>query len=121
MTSKRHGVTGTFASAGSTNLVKRFAPPAGASDELRSLWAEGADTSRSWFPNPETVAAACHAALFDSDPLERYLVTPNETEAKRTLRVAAWELVRLNRWTPYRSSPLTVVTTPAWRAYVPLS
>ena len=82
-------VPGNFASAGVTNLVKRFAPPAGASDELRSLWAEGADTSRSWFPSPEAVAAACHAALFDPDPLERYLVTPNEEEAHRALRVAA--------------------------------
>ncbi len=99
-------VPGNFASAGLTNLVERFAPPVGPSDELRSLWTEGADTSRSWFPSPDAVAAACHAALFDPDPLERYLVTPNEEEeAHRALRVAAWELVRLNRSTPYRLSP----------------
>lgn len=32
------------------------------------------------------------------------MVTPNAEEAHRALLVAAWELVRLNRSTPYRLS-----------------
>ncbi|MFN2323095.1 MAG: SDR family NAD(P)-dependent oxidoreductase [Trueperaceae bacterium] len=97
-------VPGNFDSAITTNLVRRFAPPASASDDLRALYEPGADTSRARFPGPEAVAEVVHAALFDEEPLERYLVTPDEEEAVRTLEVAAREWLRLNRSTPHRWS-----------------
>ncbi len=97
-------VPGNFDSAITTNLVRRFAPPASASDDLKALYEPGADTSRTRFPGPEAVAEVVHAALFDEAPLERYLVTPDEAEAVRTLEVAAREWWRLNRSTPHRWS-----------------
>lgn len=101
---------GNFESAIQTNMLKRFVTPAGASDEALQRSSEGEDTSRSWYPSPDVVAEAVHAALFEPDPQERYLVTPDEDEAHRTLRRAAWEMVRLNRSTPYRLSRSRLVT-----------
>ncbi|MFO7543868.1 MAG: SDR family NAD(P)-dependent oxidoreductase [Trueperaceae bacterium] len=95
---------GNFASALERNSVARFAPPADPSEDLAAWYAPGADTSRSEFPGPEPVAAACHAALFDEAPLERYLVVPNAEEADRTLGQAAHEWERLNASTPHRWS-----------------
>jgi NAD(P)-dependent dehydrogenase (short-subunit alcohol dehydrogenase family) len=95
---------GNFESAILTNMLKRFVTPTGASDEALQRNSEDEDTSRSWFPSPDAVAEAVRAALFEPAPEERYLVTPDEDEAFRTLERAAWELVRLNRSTPYRLS-----------------
>ncbi|MFN2323113.1 MAG: SDR family NAD(P)-dependent oxidoreductase [Trueperaceae bacterium] len=92
---------GNYASAIVGNAVERFAPPAGASEDLEALFEPGADTSRSEYPSPEPVAAACHAALFDAAPLERYLVVPIAEEADVTLRQAAHEWARLNASTPF--------------------
>jgi hypothetical protein len=68
------------------------------------MFAPDADTSRSEFPSPEPVAAACHAALFDEAPLTRYLVVPNAQEADLILAQAAHEWARLNASTPHRWS-----------------
>jgi NAD(P)-dependent dehydrogenase (short-subunit alcohol dehydrogenase family) len=95
---------GNYASAIASNAVERFAPPADASEGVAALYAPGADTSRSEFPGPEPVAAACHAALFDEAPLERYLVVPIADEGDRTLEQAAHEWARLNASTPHRWS-----------------
>jgi len=92
---------GNFESAIARNAVTRFAPPPDASDDLAALYEPGADVSRSAFPGPEPVAAACHAALFDEAPLERYLVVPNAEEADVTLQQAAHEWARLNASTPH--------------------
>ena len=97
-------VPGNFASALARNAVERFAPPADASEELKASCAPDADTSRSEFPSPAPVAAACHAALFDEAPLTRYLVVPIAEEADRTLEQAAHEWARLNASTPHRWS-----------------
>lgn len=102
---------GNYASAIAQNAVGRFAPPADASADLAALYAPGADVSRSEFPGPEPVAAACHAALFDEAPLERYLVVPIADEADRTLEQAAHEWARLNASTPHRWSHERLVAT----------
>jgi len=102
---------GNFASALVRSAVERFAPPADASDGLKALFAPGADTSRSEYPGPEPVAVACHAALFDETPLERYLVVPNAEEADVTLRQAAHEWARLNASTPHGWSHERIVAT----------
>ena len=100
---------GNFESAIARNAVTRFAPPPDASEDLSALYAPGADVSRSEFPGPEPVAAACHAALFDEAPLERYLVVPNADEADRTLEQAAHEWARLNASTPHAWPPERLV------------
>jgi NAD(P)-dependent dehydrogenase (short-subunit alcohol dehydrogenase family) len=92
------------------NAVARFAPPPDASDELAAFYAPDADTSRSQFPSPEPVAAACHAALFDEAPLERYLVVPIAEEANAIIGQAAHEWARLNASTPYRWSTERLVS-----------
>ena len=92
---------GNYASAIARNAVGRFALPPDANEALAALYAPGADTSRSEFPGPEPVAAACHAALFDEAPLERYLVVPNADEANAILGQAAHEWARLNASTPH--------------------
>ncbi len=92
---------GNFESAIVGNAVARFAPPPDANEDLAALFAPGADTSRSAYPGPEAVAVACHAALFDDAPLERYLVVPIDDEADVTLRQAAHEWARLNASTAY--------------------
>ena len=97
-------VPGNFASAILENVVRRFEAPAGASEALQAFYAPGADVSRAEFPGPEAVAASCYAALFDDEPLPRYLVTPNEDEAHRILEEALGDWARLNRSTPYRWS-----------------
>ena len=95
---------GNYASAIARNAVGRFAPPPDAGEDLAALYAPDADTSRSQYPDPEPVAAACHAALFDAAPLERYLVVPIADEANAIIAQAAHEWARLNASTPYRWS-----------------
>ena len=102
---------GNFASALVRSAVERFAPPDDASEGVKALFEPGADTSRSAYPGPEPVAAACHAALFDVAPLERYLVVPNAEEADVTLRQAAHEWARLDASTPYGWSRERIVAT----------
>jgi len=43
-------------------------------------------------------------ALFDEEPLRRYVVTPNEEEHVATIRTKLSELVQLNQWGPYSHS-----------------
>ncbi|MFO8149270.1 MAG: SDR family NAD(P)-dependent oxidoreductase [Trueperaceae bacterium] len=104
---------GNFASALVRSAVERFASPEDASEGIKALFAPGADTSRSEYPGPEPVATACHAALFDEAPRERYLVVPNAEEADVTLRQAAHEWARLDASTPYGWSRERIVATVA--------
>lgn len=94
-------VPGNFDSAISRNAVNRFAPPADASESVKALWEAGADLSRSRHPDPEPVAEACFAALFDEEPRSRYLVVPNRDEADLTLLQAVYEWDRLNTSSPH--------------------
>ena len=93
---------GNFDSAIERNAAARFEAPAEASPDLAAWYGPDGDTSRTMYPPPEPVAAACHAALFDEAPLERYMVVPNAEEADLTLRQAAHEWARLNASTPHR-------------------
>lgn len=97
-------VPGNFDSAIMTNWVKRVPLPEQATEARKKLYEPGADTSRSEYPPPDEVAKACHHALFDPEPFRRYLVTPNQDEATRTLEKAALELVQLNRYGPHQLS-----------------
>ncbi len=95
---------GNYQSEIERNALGRFGLPTGASGDPQASLPEDLDPSRSQYPGPEPVAVACHAALFDEAPLERYLVVPNVEEADTTLAQAAHEWARLNASTPYRWS-----------------
>ena len=56
------------------------------------------------YKEPDEVSDAFMHALFDDDPLRRYLVVPNEREQGRTISTKINELVQLNQWGPYSYS-----------------
>jgi len=56
------------------------------------------------YKEPDEVSEAFMHALFDDNPLRRYVVVPNLEEQERTIRTKVSELVQLNRWGPYSYS-----------------
>jgi NAD(P)-dependent dehydrogenase (short-subunit alcohol dehydrogenase family) len=56
------------------------------------------------YKEPDEVSAAFMHALFDDNPLRRYVVVPNQDEQDRTIRTKVNELVQLNTWGPYSYS-----------------
>ena len=56
---------------------------------------------RSQFKDPDEVSAAVMHALFADDPKLRYMVVPNEFEAKITITQAMREMVQLNAGQTY--------------------
>lgn len=56
------------------------------------------------YKEPDEVSEAFMHALFDNDPLRRYVVVPNAEEQAFTIRTKVNELVQLNQWGPYRYS-----------------
>ena len=56
------------------------------------------------YKEPDEVSAAFVHALFDDNPLRRYVVVPNEEEQGFTIRTKVNELVQLNKWGPYSYS-----------------
>ena len=51
---------------------------------------------RSKYKKPDEVAAAVEQALFEATPKRRYMVTPDQGEAERTIRKQLEQLVQLN-------------------------
>ena len=56
------------------------------------------------YKEPDEVSAAFMHALFDDNPLRRYMVVPNIEEQEMTIRTKVNELVQLNTWGPYSYS-----------------
>ncbi len=56
------------------------------------------------YKEPDEVSEAFLHALFDDNPLRRYVVVPNAEEQAFTLRTKVNELVQLNEWGPYSYS-----------------
>jgi NAD(P)-dependent dehydrogenase (short-subunit alcohol dehydrogenase family) len=56
------------------------------------------------YKEPDEVSEAFMHALFDDDPLRRYMVVPNAQEQEMTIRTKINELVQLNQWGPYSYS-----------------
>ncbi len=56
------------------------------------------------YKEPDEVSEAFMHALFDDNPLRRYMVVPNEQEQGMTIQVKLNELVQLNQWGPYSYS-----------------
>jgi len=56
------------------------------------------------YKEPDEVSTAFMHALFDDNPLRRYVVVPNAEEQEFTIRTKVNELVQLNQWGPYSYS-----------------
>ncbi|MGI9201640.1 MAG: SDR family NAD(P)-dependent oxidoreductase [Woeseiaceae bacterium] len=56
------------------------------------------------YKEPDEVSAAFMHALFDEEPLRRYVVVPNAEEQLWTIGTKMNELVQLNQWGPYSYS-----------------
>ena len=56
------------------------------------------------YKEPDEVTEAFMHALFDDNPLRRYMVVPNEEEQAMTIGTKMNELVQLNQWGPYSYS-----------------
>ncbi len=56
------------------------------------------------YKEPDEVSTAFIHALFDDNPLRRYVVVPNAGEQEFTIRTKVTELVQLNQWGPYSYS-----------------
>ena len=56
------------------------------------------------YKEPDEVSTAFMHALFDDNPLRRYMVVPNADEQAFTIRTQINELVQLNTWGPYSYS-----------------
>lgn len=56
------------------------------------------------FKKPDEVTEAFMNALFDDEPLRRYMVTPSQRERDYAIGVKVQQLVELNHWGPHRYS-----------------
>ncbi len=53
------------------------------------------------YKEPDEVSEAFMHALFDDEPLRRYMVVPNAEEHGFTVQTILTELAQLNKWGPY--------------------
>jgi hypothetical protein len=72
-------------------------------DEMKEAYEKTAERELS-YKEPDEVTEAFMHALFDEQPLRRYMVVPNAEEQGWTIGTQINELVQLNRWGPYSYS-----------------
>jgi NAD(P)-dependent dehydrogenase (short-subunit alcohol dehydrogenase family) len=72
-------------------------------DEMKQRYEKTAERELS-YKEPDEVSAAFVHALFDDEPLRRYMVVPNAEEQGWTIRTKINELTQLNQWGPYSYS-----------------
>ncbi|MEM6512825.1 MAG: SDR family NAD(P)-dependent oxidoreductase [Pseudomonadota bacterium] len=72
-------------------------------DEMQQSYQQTVERELS-YKEPDEVSAAFVHALFDEEPLRRYMVVPDEQEQNITIRTKINELVQLNEWGPYSYS-----------------
>ena len=65
---------------------------------------EGEGYDRSYYKEPDEVSAALLDFLSDDNPKRRYMVVPEERQARVTIRKAIEELVQLNERHAYTYS-----------------
>jgi hypothetical protein len=71
-------------------------------EEEQSQFMDRVGSDRSQYKDPDEVSDATMHALFDENPMRRYMVVPNEREAQITIKKAMQELVQLNEWQAYK-------------------
>ncbi len=72
-------------------------------EEMKKAYEATAERELS-YKEPDEVSEAFMHALFDDEPLRRYMVVPNAEEQSWTIRTKVNELVQLNQWGPYSYS-----------------
>ena len=72
-------------------------------DEMKKAYEAEVERELS-YKEPDEVSEAFMHALFDDNPLRRYVVVPNAQEQEMTIRTKVNELVQLNQWGPYSYS-----------------
>ena len=72
-------------------------------DEMKKQY-EDTEARELSFKLPDEVSAAFMHALFDENPLRRYMVVPTAQEQAMTINFKIKQLVQMNEWGPYRYS-----------------
>lgn len=72
-------------------------------EEMKKAY-EGTAERELSYKEPDEVSAAFMHALFDDNPLRRYMVVPNAAEQGWTIQTKLRQLVQLNQWGPYSYS-----------------
>ncbi len=72
-------------------------------EEMKKAYDATAERELS-YKEPDEVSEAFMHALFNDEPLRRYVVVPNAEEQAFTIRTKITELVQLNEWGPYSYS-----------------
>ncbi len=72
-------------------------------EEMNTAYETTAERELS-YKEPDEVSTAFLHALFDDNPLRRYMVVPNVEEQEFTIRTKVNELIQLNQWGPYSYS-----------------
>ena len=72
-------------------------------EEMKAAYEATAERELS-YKEPDEVSEAFMHALFDDNPLRRYMVVPNAEEQELTIRTKVAQLVQLNQWGPYSYS-----------------
>ena len=106
---------GNYRSAISVSLKKRMdarkhSIEGSLFEEEQSQMMTRVGSDRSQYKDPDEVADAAMHALFDDNPLRRYMVVPNENEAQVTIKKAMQELVQLNQWQAYSYDREALIT-----------
>ena len=109
-----HGVTVSVVEPGNYKSNIRRSSVSRAFDEMKAAGSEITDEMKAAYEatakrelsykEPDEVTDAFMHALFDDNPLRRYMVVPNEEEQKMTISTKVNELVQLNTWGPYSYS-----------------
>jgi len=72
-------------------------------DEMKQQYQQTAERELS-YKEPDEVSDAFMHALFDDEPLLRYMVVPNADEQSMTINTKIQQLIQLNAWGPYSYS-----------------
>jgi len=72
-------------------------------EEMKKAYEATAERELS-YKEPDEVSTAFMHAMFDDNPLRRYMVVPDAEEQEFTIRTKVNELVQLNEWGPYSYS-----------------
>jgi len=88
-------------------LLATFAKVTAAGGEITDDMQKMYDRTEAYelsFKKPDEVTEAFMHALFDDEPLRRYMVTPSQRERDYAIGVKVQQLVQLNHWGPHRYS-----------------
>jgi len=109
-----HGVTVSVVEPGNYKSNIRRSSVSRAFDQMKAAGGEVTEEMKAAyeatakrelsFKEPDEVSDAFVHALFDDNPLRRYMVVPNEDEQRMTIGTKVNELVQLNQWGPYSYS-----------------